>query len=100
MEDRTERACLQGQMLFSCKLCLFKCQNRQQMDHHTEHYTRHLTMAVVRGAINNQERQVESPAPYKIGEKGLMKFSQVESILYVLKKQSVIAAPVPDTMDR
>lgn len=53
-------------------------------------------MASVRAIVNRAEWQVESPVPFKIGEEDLFKFSQEESLLYFLKKQSPEVASLPN----
>ncbi|MEW8309751.1 MAG: hypothetical protein G8D88_21710, partial [gamma proteobacterium symbiont of Ctena orbiculata] len=50
-------------------------------------------MANYRAITNHEEWQVESPVPYAIGEKDLLKFSQEESVLFFLKKQSPEVVP-------
>lgn len=83
---------------YYCRLCTFKCQTKQQLDHHTRHYSRHVTMANYRAITNHEEWQVESPVPYIIGEKDLLKFSQEESVLFFLKKQSPEVASMQNTV--
>ena len=82
---------------YYCRLCMFKCQTKYQMDHHTRHYSRHVKMAQIRGIVNHEEWQVRSPVPYKIGEADLMKFSQEESALFFLKRQTMEAQSRPST---
>ncbi|MEW8615600.1 MAG: hypothetical protein AB2610_20785, partial [Candidatus Thiodiazotropha sp.] len=78
----------QDQVPFYCRLCMYRCQTRGQMEHHVRHNAKHVAMATSRGIINHEEWQVESPVPYRVGEKDLLKFSQEQSLLYYLQRQS------------
>ena len=75
---------------FFCRLCTFKCQTRYQMEHHVKVYPRHKVAADQMGVTRDKEHEwmVESPAPYKIGDADMRKFSQEESILFFLRKQA------------
>ena len=75
---------------FFCRLCTFKCQTRYQMEHHVRVYPRHKVAADQMGVTRDKEHEwmVESPAPYKIGDADMRKFSQEESILFFLRKQA------------
>ena len=80
MQDRVLKTHVsRDRVPYYCRLCTFKCQTKQQMDRHTRHFIRYMTMASVRAIVNHAEWQVESPVPFKIGEKDLFKFSQEES---------------------
>ena len=78
----------QDQVPYYCRLCMYRCQTRGQMEHHVRHNAKHVAMATSRGVTNHEEWQVESPVPYRVGEKDLLKFSQEESLLYYLQRQS------------
>ena len=82
---------------FFCRLCTFKCQTRYQMNHHVEHYSRHVTAAKKMNITNHDEWIVVSTVPYKIGEEDMAKFTQEESLLYFLKKQSGEVMPGEET---
>ena len=85
---------------YYCRLCLFKCMTRQQMDHHTTHYRRHVAMASVRGVTNHAEWQQVSPIPYSISDSDLLKFSQEESLLYYLKKMANVTTPLQKSVSQ
>ena len=78
---------------YYCRLCTFKCQTAHQINHHFSHYSRHVTAARQMGITNHQEWIEASTIPYKIGETDMLKFSQEESMLFYLKKQSVESSP-------
>ena len=78
---------------YYCRLCTFKCQTKSQMDHHITHYARHIAAARNMNITNHQEWIIASPMPYKIGEADMKKFSQEESLMYFLKKQSGESLP-------
>ena len=78
----------QDQVPYYCRLCMYRCQTRGQMEHHVRHNAKHVAMATSRGVTNHEEWQVESPVPYRVGEKDLLKFSQEQSLLYYLQRQS------------
>ena len=75
---------------FFCRLCTFKCQTRYQLEHHVKVYPRHKAAADQMGVTKDREQEwmVESPAPYKIGDADMKKFTQEESILFFLGKQA------------
>ena len=75
---------------FFCRLCTFKCQTIYQMEHHVKVYPRHKVAADQMGVTRDHEHEwmVESPAPYKIGDADMKKFTQEESILFFLRKQA------------
>ncbi|MEW8446107.1 MAG: hypothetical protein AB2661_19655, partial [Candidatus Thiodiazotropha sp.] len=58
------------------------------MEHHVRHNAKHVAMATSRGILNHDEWQVENPVPYRVGEKDLLKFSQEQSLLCYLQRQS------------
>ena len=78
---------------YYCRLCTFKCQTAHQINHHFSHYSRHVTAARQMGITNHQEWIEASTIPYKIGETDMLKFSQEESMLFYLKKQSGESSP-------
>ena len=78
---------------YNCCLCTFKCQTAHQINHHFRHYSRHVTAAKQMGITNHQEWIEASTIPYKIGETDMLKFSQEESMLFYLKKQSGESSP-------
>ena len=80
---------------FFCRLCNFKCQTRYQMEHHVKVYPRHKVAADQMGVTRDHEHEwmVESSAPYKIGDADMKKFTQEESILFFLRKQSGETVP-------
>ena len=78
----------QDQVPYYCRLCMYRCQTRGQMEHHVRHNAKHVAMATSRGVTNHEEWQVESPVPYRVGEKDLLKFSKEQSLLYYLQRQS------------
>ena len=75
---------------FFCRLCTFKCQTRYLMKHHVKVYPRHKVTADQMGVTRDHEHEwmVESPAPYKIYDADMRKFSQEDSILFFLRKQA------------
>ena len=60
------------------------------MEHHVKVYPRHKVAADQMGVTRDHEHEwmVESPAPYKIGDADMKKFTQEESILFFLRKQA------------
>lgn len=60
------------------------------MEHHVKVYPQHKVAADQMGVTKDHEHKwmVESPAPYKIGDADMRKFSQEESILFFLRKQA------------
>ena len=82
-----------GRIPYFCRLCTFKCQTAHQINHHFSHYSRHVTAARQMGITNHQEWIEASTIPYKIGEMDMLKFSQEESMLFYLKKQSGESSP-------
>ena len=86
----------QDQVPYYCRLCMYRCQTRGQMEHHVRHNAKHVAMATSRGVTNHEEWQVESPVPYRVGEKDLLKFSQEQSLLYYLQRQSPQAVQQPN----
>ena len=100
----------QDRVPFFCRLCTFKCQTRYQMEHHVKVYPRHKVAADQMGVTRDHEHEwmVESPAPYKIGDEDMRKFSQEESILFFLRKQAAelvsnvrppqMSVPAPNSM--
>ena len=57
----------QDQVPYYCRLCMYRCQTRGQMEHHVRHNAKHVAMATSRGVTNHEEWQVESPVPYRVG---------------------------------
>ena len=94
MEDHImETHVSRDRITFYCRLCMFKCQTAYQMNHHVNHYSRHMIAAKQMGITNHQEWIEVSSIPYKIGEMDMLKFSQEESVLFYLKKQSGDSLP-------
>ena len=85
---------------YYCHLCMFKCITQHQMNHDVNHYSRHLTRAREPAITNHQEWMEASPIPYKIRETDLLKFSEKESVLFFLKKQSGEQSPVTATVEQ
>ena len=78
---------------YYCRLCTFKCFTIYQLDHHVTHYSRHMAAAKQISITNHHEWMVASTVPYRIGEVDTLKFSQEESILFFLRKQSGESLP-------
>ena len=53
----------QDQVPYYCRLCMYRCQTRGQMEHHVRQNAKHVAMATSRGVTNHEEWQVESPVP-------------------------------------
>lgn len=52
---------------FYCKLCLFRCQRKDQLDRHVHAHGRHREMAEKRNIIDNKPCLVENARPHIIG---------------------------------
>ena len=85
---------------YYCRLCLFKCMTRQQIDHHTTYYSRHVAMASVKGVSKHAEWQQVSPVSYCISDSDLLKFSQEQSLLYYLKKLANVTTPLQKSVSK
>ena len=71
---------------FYCRLCLFVCLKRDQLEKHVKGYQRHIEMAKKRGVTNHSECLVESSHPYKMSQLDYRQLSTEESISYFTKQ--------------
>ena len=55
------------QVPYYCKLCLFRCQKREKLDHHVEGHKRHKLMADKRNIKDSSVRLVANAKPHGFG---------------------------------
>lgn len=77
---------------FFCSLCLYKCQQREQILSHFTSCKRHKDTAEKRGVKDNKIFMVESERPYKFGPLDLVQLSAEDSISHFMKQSMSRAA--------
>ncbi|MEW8446381.1 MAG: hypothetical protein AB2661_21050 [Candidatus Thiodiazotropha sp.] len=73
---------------FYCRLCLFRCQRREQLIQHVTSYARHREMANKRGVTDNSQFLVTSPNPHQFTEADYIKLSAEASLRHFLRHQT------------
>lgn len=74
---------------YYCRLCLFRCQRREQLFQHVTSYARHREMAIKRGVTDNSQFLVTSLNPHQFTERDYIKLSAEASLRHFLQHQTV-----------
>ena len=72
------------QVPYYCKLCLFRCQKREQLDHHVEVHKRHKTMAEKRNIKDSSVCLVANAKPLVFGPGDYAMLSSEQSLQHFL----------------
>ena len=69
---------------YYCKLCLFRCQKRDQLYHYVTAHKRHVEMAAKRNISDHSLCLVENAKPHILGPLDYIALSSEESLQYFL----------------
>ena len=69
---------------FYCKLCLFRCQRREQLDHHVNAHKRHMEMAVKRNILDHTPCLVVNAKPHVFGPADYGALTSEESLQHFM----------------